>query len=135
MKQNLEQIKTKIYELVPRLKELSFGCEVDIDYLVWRNSEIEPKKTRVIDAFDNQVYVDNVDKIACITKDDFQIIGHPIRLEDVLEAMTESDRLPENKWKQGIKSLVEMSEGWVFGKTLDDQSQETITLVGNLLDV
>ncbi len=81
----MEQLEKKIREALPRLKELTKGCLLGYD---GENIDIE-----IINTNKNIVtYIDavNIDKIKDASFEEFSqldmsIIGHPIKLNDVLE--------------------------------------------------
>jgi len=85
-KENLEKLEQKIRELVPRLRELSFGCEVlDTKYndryrLAPITAEINGRN---IDIGGDPCCCGNIYRL----EGRFEVIGHPITLEAVLEAV------------------------------------------------
>lgn len=72
-----KETENKIRDLVPRLKELSFGCEVYGD---------ERFKERVIKVEEGNIYCDYEPQRIYEEGSFREIIGHKITLEDVLEA-------------------------------------------------
>jgi len=138
----------KIRDLVPRLKELSFGCE----YIGKQMKS--PSKIHCI----FRGYVQLVGKIDIkveefhdkLNRGVYKIIGHPIRLEDVLEAYREhkKDSLEEfelivdacgtfgfvyadgtHEWaKTDTAQLV-----WATGKDFSQQRDETKMFIRDLL--
>lgn len=91
MKKELyEKISNRIYELVPRLKELSFGCkflyesEWNDNILTFVCSYLDTgRSVSVCHLWDP----DSESTINNFKKEDCKIIGHPITLEDVLEVI------------------------------------------------
>lgn len=91
-----EKVEKRIRELVPELMELSFGCEVKINY----DDGCEPDSLVGVVTWtrDNGAYTkDDHMKMTvscigdCYTDDDsVEIIGHPIHLEHVLLAVEKS---------------------------------------------
>lgn len=159
MKQNLKQIKTKIYELVPRLKEFRNGAFVFFDAFESYTNEAgcevfssQPVHAGMGVCLGAGVYGSGVANDYELCEKDFtngvhehgvsseggydvweyikaEIIS-PIRLEDVLEAL-----LKNQPWKEEDRIDHLVFHSWQFGKKLDEQSEETITLIGNLLEV
>lgn len=129
MTNNLEQIKTKIYELVPRLKELSFGCRV---HFQMDEEESVVKTVQYINEWETELGIvvecDEYEVGVLDAVDYAHVIGHPITLEHVIEAIA------QHNGGYDFETL-HLCQQWQFGKTLDNQSEETITLIGNLLNV
>lgn len=155
----LSQLQGRIYELVPRLKELSFGCEVEMFEIdgtdVSKTVEIGMgtvlgKSLRIgeyiilniqkpfIDSHSGKF---NNDQIESWREGSLRVIGHPITLEDVLEALNNTEHYCYGyHYDEGF--IITDGGGeyykdgdfyWESGKPLSDQSQETIAFLHSLL--
>lgn len=130
----LEKLEAKIRELVPRLKELSFGCEVRISdfYLPNEGSAIvifnDKKMISVI--CDNKVRKDF--RYGNVPNHDFETIGHPITLEDVLESIEEYKKQKFNVQTTSAAALFVASNHWQYGKHLPQQPKKTINFLYSL---
>jgi hypothetical protein len=84
-----QQAADRVYELIPELKELSFGCEVIEDKV--KQTVIKYVHTKY-DSDCGEVYTTEHPtefhkKWRYYENDSFKIIGHPIRLADILRAI------------------------------------------------
>lgn len=137
--EKLEAIEKWIREAVPRLQELSFGCTLNIkpsidenwciaDYLgVDYRDYPRDRLCRIR----NNGHITRVPRV-------FEIIGHPIDLEAVLEALNNKSRpwkLSVGVWQDGKLMLGGDGEDiyWQYGKDLSQQSEELIDFLFNLL--
>lgn len=122
---NLTDLENAIYNSIPRLKELSSGCEV----------EIYKNKYQLI-CKDKDWY-----DVKCLKqektfsfgpKTPITILGHPILLNDVLEWMKELLG-GENHYKYRLKRM-ELLDNWNLPKpALKDQNQELIDALCELI--
>ena len=130
----LEKTSKEIRRLVPRLMELGFGCEV-IGYHDWKenkNGEWEFTKTNdVCTSYDGRRWC------ICVngSYDEYEIIGHPITLVDVLEAIGRDFVLYHEKDAVCFysKGSEEFEFRWQYGKPYDQQSPEVHEFVANIL--
>ena len=124
MNKNLTNLENHIYNSIPRLRELSSGCEINsygIKYIV-------------LDQM-------NINKYLCIN-DDFEIskraisdnetIGHPILLNDVLEWMKSLDILYTD-YEKLLWDLFTMGLWDVTKPALREQNQELIDALTELI--
>ena len=127
---NFTNLENAIYNSIPRLRELSSGCV------------IEHEKTRyVLDNYNavlinnNEIHIEDLFKI--IEPQEYQILGHPILLNDVLEWLIFLD-------KKGIYAIdcsgllfdskAKKIGNWNLPKPkLSDQSQELIDALTELI--
>lgn len=140
------KIRTRINELVPRLKDLSFGCEVLVE-----DTDINKKEKAIFlcirDRDDKDIYADIlIKRFNDFSKRNYyqyfdevlidEIIGHPIHLEHILEAI---------EIKTGIfvktgKTLTFLDKeyntllSYNFSLPLQDQSLETLEALDKLLN-
>lgn len=84
---SLQQLKSVIQATVPSIMELKFGCEM-------RKHE---SKYVVLDSKNNWIHLFNVTfgstVFGPIRKDEYEILGRPIRLADVLLAIGLKDKI------------------------------------------
>jgi len=129
---NLTTLENAIYNSIPRLRELSVGCEILVDKNILSNDLVIEV---VVDLHKNKNFVvlkRGIYQIDMINT----IIGHPILLNDVLE------------WLNNIKSInvyqlypsgrlfknSKYFETWNLSKPkLSDQSQELIDALTELI--
>lgn len=134
----LQQAEKRIRELVPSLQELSFGCEV-IKSEIHRGSVIGEAYSQVA-----YVHYDNV-QVYLAPKEDFQILGHPIQLHHVLQAIEKVDKWYQpdlrgtGKDSNPILYILKgnMSIGstkWNLKLPLSGQSEETINFLLEILN-
>lgn len=140
--EKLQFVEDKIRDLLPRLKKLSFGCDIgNGDILIHEKKDlirnwdtggfIRRHYCHIFDSENEEPYINEE------ALNGLKIIGHPIRLEDVLEAID-----PWGNW--GVvaghiaridrkKSEYSMKVKWQYGKPLSGQSEEFINFLYNLL--
>lgn len=117
--QLLKEVSEKIIKAVPEIRELNFGCELKMEYsgtvIVFKDEKPYPK-------------IINLDGEIFSTTEEFEIIGRPITLEDVLRAVDNLERivlmdslLSDNKTK------------WILGQPLSNQSEETLEWLNKIL--
>jgi len=129
---NLTTLEQHIYNSIPKLRELSSGCEIEIE------------KTKYTVIGERALFIDCLSenyRVEHYLKSDSEIttIGHPILLNDVLE------------WMKGFKKQnLELAYGfnlrgefwdvdayymceWDLSKPLKDQSQELIDALCDLI--
>lgn len=82
-----EQVANRIYELLPEKKEISFGCKVVTDEGYFRNVlEIEYEEDSDT-PYKILVGANIIGFMEWCSIKDVEIIGHPIRLADILRAI------------------------------------------------
>ena len=133
----LQKTETEIRRLVPRLMELSFGCK-----FYYRKEWREDILTFVCAYLDtgNTTSVCHLwEKTSESTINDFdinecEIIGHPITLEDVLEALMtfQNDEEVNVSRISDFYGLI-LRRDWQFGKPYSEQPQEVHEFVANVL--
>ena len=137
MENKLEQLKEKIWEAVPEILELKFGCWVkkyqDIGIILDKDS-----------VYFRKSWMDDGQNIYWIQDDDnFEILGRPITLEDVLVAFeiifirnVQEKMSPRREWE--LQSNLQLTfedtamkiiKKWRLNKPLDQQSEETINFL------
>lgn len=143
--EKLAFVEDKIRDLVPRLKELSFGCEVMMDQISGDRKFIErvthdEKYGSIFTQSGFQFIRDGDEFLLEDEHFDSKIIGHPIQLEDVLEAIengTEYYLSIESSWEDKIvfrvNGIYESFIYWEYGKPLSEQSEELINFLYDLL--
>lgn len=136
------KIRTRINELVPRLKDLSFGCEVLLD---------NQYKKRVIDIdYDENENIKSIlsesSQIGMFEKTNpkgLEIIGHPIHLEHILEAIGKNSvdgasfNITDNRIYYKIFTPMTSETGefdYNLSLSLEDQSLETLEELDKLLN-
>lgn len=134
--EKLQQLESKIREIVPSLQELSFGCEVEVCGIREDNPGCEKdvivdgriSDGRITLGYYGEMFIEN-----------FIVLGHPILLHHVLQAIEKSGKeLHINE--QGImfdRQDLEMSykgTQWNLSKNLSEQSPETISFLWDLLN-
>lgn len=130
-------VEDRIRELVPRLKELSKGCRI----VVSMRAAIDPplQHCRIINTDHKQKYFGldygyHTGTGTCIRNDIEEVIGHPITLEDVFEALGiskefvigGSEDCPSNDW-------IDIIREWEYGKSFDQQTKGTQDFIESLL--
>ena len=109
MKNELQQLESKIRQALPRLQELSDGCKIDyyeniytigVDCTLGLNNQIE------------------VDENMTIFSDEYDIIGHNIYLSDVLEWQSTNGR--------GKYSHFEVSKGEGYFCIYDGEESDSV---------
>jgi hypothetical protein len=103
MKSIQEQAVERVRELLPELKELSFGCEVEGEYET--GFRFISKQVA-----DKPFYIEKGESCTrFLDEDEVKIIGHPVRLADILRAI--------DKKYRGDFFATQASNGWFhFGK-------------------
>lgn len=130
----IPKIEARIRELVPELQELTFGCEVLNEVGI---------KERVISAMEKYMHGDKhiiTDGTAIsLCEKDITILGHPIQLHHVLQAINKENKNPKCSVLNNGKFLVTTSGAfdfyWNLSKSFADQEEETKLFVGELLGV
>ena len=149
----MKQLKEKIIELVPEIKELNIGCVV----------LFEDHKIRLVEnTFPKYLFVDELgwryygikenNKLKAIIPSssngegirEFKIIGRPITLEDVLRAIEKKPDKGEDIDDYILKtngeiylfmmSPIKKMAQWQLGKPLDDQLEEVIAFLKEVLN-
>lgn len=143
-----EKTAAKIRELVPRLRELSFGCKVSYD---WGDENISHY---IVSVYDGGNFVEVLSWAGGYSSSTpnlninprLKVIGHQIRLEDVLEALSfivpnikgESFYMvdPHGNFIEVFNSVLMKRDGvWEIGKPFSEQSQECQDFIADLLNI
>lgn len=131
---DFSKTSARIRELVPRLMELSFGCVVDVCI------QHEPGyESFVFNKWEQkgEIFIKtNHDEMLHI--EEFGIIGHPIDLESVLDAV---EKAWENTVTGGVyngnvdlwRSKVDIDTLWKYGKLFDEQETETKQFITDIV--
>lgn len=139
--EKLQQLEQRIRELVPSLQELSFGCKVF--FYPYKSERLT--KGRIVDKTNDVITIDCIDSIEKVEKENLStIIGHPILLHHVLQAVYSDDDREEDQlsFVAGIaeNNLFFAKQGsdstaiWDLTKPLSEQSPETISFLWDLLN-
>jgi len=125
----LQELKNKINEAVPEILELKFGCRI--------KSYCYPDTDIVID---DAIEIDSLvgGKYATHERDNIEILGRPITLEDVLVAIEKQHEVILTVVKNDngthiTNEFAEVLRSWKWGKPLSQQPKETIGFLYNLL--
>lgn len=125
---NTEQ---RIRSLVPELQELSFGCEMSNPWA----SETNPIKKGFYvkgKGYDTEL-TDKKGKF-WLTSKDTEILGHPIELHHVLQAI---GGVGVSRYSYGDNRIndkvADIFECWDLTKNFSSQSKETQDFIGELL--
>lgn len=121
--EKLQSVEQRIRKLVPRLQELSFGCM----YRVCKGKRTgEIGIIGIITNEYGEYYAShdfaNVSKSELLRSDWYEIIGHPIDIEAVLEAIKVS--IDHGAYRHHY--FVQVCDRWQYGKPLSEQSDELI---------
>ena len=155
-KTKYNQLREEIIKAVPEIVELEFGCEVDVGYpkahYVKVLRTLKSNKYSICNYIRNTKYEgiqeiieyrDNFSIERTPIKEITKIIGRDITLEDCLIALEENTTEEKSIFittdgefyflnnKIGVYSVTAV--WWKRGKPLQDQSDETLTLLVDLL--
>lgn len=142
MKTTYNKLRQILTDKLPHLKELSFGCEIEVDYndepnlvsvhtvreCIYENGEV-----RYIGTCDNNNWYTNVWKE--LKK---EIIGHPPTLQDVLLAM--GDKLSNDTYNYEASLLLGLNCDYInnntynLNKPLSEQSDKTLLEIIKLIE-
>lgn len=131
----IPKIEARIRELVPELQELTFGCEVR-----YGSDEQEPQTVTIGNPYE-VIETKSYKKVRnpwCLddTSDLLEILGHPIQLAHVLQAI---DKREKGIWQDGAYLYPDVCEligkMWNLSKYFADQEEETKLFVGELLGI
>ena len=140
-----EETIKRIQELVPSIMELEFGCEVDTGV---KRIVLEKRGNRIQTYAGGIVFTNKIEQLG-----NFQILGKPITLAVVMLAIA-TEFNPKNTstflsidsngefcWttttdlRGGTMKITEPIVSWNLSKdNFNDQSEETKTFIGGLLD-
>jgi len=154
---NHEETIKRIQELVPSLMALEFGCEVRRKYPSRKIryakvlAHIGGGNFQVQERIDSSTNEEEYEKdyghceITHYEPDSFEVLGKPITLAVVLLAI--GKQLDEDAWEVAINSDGQFIKDWGENKhemtdyywnlskdNFNDQSEETKTFIGNLLN-
>lgn len=145
---NFAETEKNIRDLVPRLKELSFGCLIyvagDHDRVFRIPDQVVVKQRKSgreyirLKGVSSQSWTE-VEFEDFRNRADVKIIGHPITLEDVLEAVQKKQSTSVEVFFDSDKDLVIRQSGdgpgglWSLGKPFPEQPEETKDFIENLL--
>lgn len=130
--EKLQQLESKIREIVPSLQELSFGCEVEVCGIREDNPGCEKdvivdgriSDGRITLGYYGEMFIEN-----------FIVLGHPILLHHVLQALYLNEKTRDGMKMYGPQIGYEVLEnGWDLTKPLSEQSPETISFLWDLLN-
>jgi len=122
---NLEKTSAEIRRLVPRLMELSFGCRIKTKTGIYLAEEWNTADgAYIVYKLGGDKAKPNYAKLPGNTK--YRIIGHPITLEDALEAFFTTK-------KANTEYINELILIWQYGKPYDQQSPEIHDFVASIL--
>ena len=146
MNKNLTNLENHIYNSIPRLRELSCGCEIEQDgnrYMI---------DNHFVELFsNNQIHVQDNINSGWFFFDEYEIIDHPILLNDVLEWLKDLSRYTTYAIESDGCFLVNKGGEWtaltylnsknnnqvvfwdVTKPALKDQSQELIDALCELI--
>ncbi len=127
----MEKLKQKIYKLLPDLKELEFGCEIEGNHAIVvlsNNKEVLLfwKKSKTFKWY-------NIERF------EYKIIGKPIGLAEVLRALGEkyafegTGMLLKREFGSDYYSCAGMLY-WNLKENLDNQSKEVIEFLNKLIN-
>jgi len=131
----LEELKSIIYEKLPELKELTFGC--------WVQKKSKKYFVTYAERDDEYILVSAKSKNAMTVTNrtwlvkDIVILGHPIQLHHVLRVI--GGGYAVTSYGQFIKDMnccgefSELDAQWDLSKGLSGQSEPTLTFLLNLL--
>jgi hypothetical protein len=136
----MEKLEKRIRELVPSLQELSFGCEFKIytepvERLAYIKSYGDGYNTVCTVRKNGDVYTVLRPRSEI---ESWEILGHPIQLQDVMMAIEKKNDHFEKGWSISIDGFF-IKDGemlpiwWDLGKPLNGQSEEVITFLNELL--
>lgn len=140
---SLQKLKDKIYQTLPELKELKFGCEVEIDDMLG-------EKKSILYTTDDEVCVQYfhphskkwlqfIEYKKGFAKRN-KILGQPIGLPEVLRCL---DKIGKDyfavrnngefmRWDGSLKGNHLTKIYWNLEKPLDGQSEETINFLSEI---
>ena len=138
MLSKLKQLKKEIQRLRPEIMELKFGCE-----LLEKSINVVHTIYEFIEGIGIETDLENIDIDRFYQTKQYKIIGRPITLEDVLAVLSQEQDY-EKIWaievdgqfisqNQSDGSPFHESAHWIYGKPLDDQSEETIEFLYKLI--
>lgn len=140
------KIENKVRKLVPRLKELSFGCNIKAGketYLIISKNKIddfEEDGVQLLRTSINEYYNENnIEHSADVSEaNELEIIGHPIHLENILEAIgkdesriTVAENFDLKQWECNYLDLLNI---YNLSLPLSEQTEETLLALDNLLN-
>lgn len=136
MTSHLTTLTEKIQKACPELMELSFGCKVVHYYDHYDGSHAD--KCTVIQQEGNDILVVSHGQYDLVLEkeyipEDFEILGHPIRLEHVLRSMEDvlKDKFKMNYHRNEQK--LNLLKLWDLTKDLSDQTEDVWEFLDNLL--
>lgn len=140
----LQLLDQRIREIVPSLQELSFGCEVLYGKEDGKEASLAQNCLYAGELSDGNVVLQlmNIKKVMRVSRDQFdtfaKVIGHPIQLHHVLQAIGQN-------WRLSVDSYVYRNEfciyhidkgeyfKWDLTKDLSNQSKECIEFLLSIL--
>jgi len=130
----LTQLHTRIAELVPEVKKLSFGCEIEIkDYDNKYGDEYPLNQTILYITHGEYGESDDVFTVHGCLEYEFEIIGHPIILADVLRAIIKVSPPFSQNIILSSKDVKEILAIWNLALDLDDQSPEVHEFIASII--
>ena len=138
----LQELTNKIKKILPEIEHLKFGCKIGIkcsdSYKIAVISDLEFYYGKTFTA----KQIEDKEKHFYWTFDikdlgkDFEIIGRPITLEDVLRCLEiKPSNVVLSVWCDGTMRISngEIFLDWQLGKPLHEQSEETIKELNKLI--
>ena len=140
----LQQLEAKIQEAVPDIMKLQLGCKLkvnreDLDSVASDDFEQDYLTVHWYQkgGFDEQDTLFTLE--LCEWEYEFEILGRPITLEDVLMAIDISKKKTplvvgiNGEFSEEIQNGWKGHETWKLGSPLQDQSEETIDFLHSLI--
>lgn len=135
----LKELKQAIYELLPDLKKLEFGCEVNVNNPALKN------KIHIYcgnDLYNDGNYIAKLHDGDCVSmeledaekeKYGVEIIGKPIGLPDVLRALDLNYGINSDGFFLDLGDTINYKLKWNLKENLDNQSEEVIKFLHSLI--
>lgn len=133
-----DKTKQRIQELLPEVKELKFGCEVE-----WKSPFTNYKLARGFvartDKYQAEVVRHKEFTMHTLNSGHYEILGSPITLAIVLRALIPQDIAVDNEgllYNYSAGFMSDPKAKWNLTKdNYDDQSEECRAFIGSLLGV
>lgn len=139
--QTLQEVRAKIIEAVPEIMELKFGCEILYEKELYIYIASTGMMTDLHQGCYPIFYImrknkltfdDGINSICkrIHTEYEFEVLGRPINLEDVLGAI-----MGEPEDATMARYWVEILSIWQLGLTLDQQKTEVWEILNKILSI
>lgn len=140
MKTKLEELRKEIIKSNPDIVEIKLGIKVSDGYIIGRvvscNSEKKNSEVTSVIISRKPFYEEHATFQAYETdflKENFEIIGRDINLDDILKCYKEVFRKNYGGIFRTEANLLEVLSVWELGKPLHEQSEATINVLHNLI--